>query len=1385
MKISSIRICQLVLLLALTAAPVLAAQAATPAEAKGKSIPELLKTWESWVTWGDGHLNCPTPYQDANKHLCFWPSRLGLQVDRAGARFDLGVTVFHETWVPLPGGAAAWPVEVKANGAALPVVEHGGVPAVRLAAGTYKLEGVYRWNDIPQRIPLPREIGILALTLDGKPVDAPTWDAQGQLWLKRDGSTEEADKDFLSIKVYAALEDGIPVWLRSEIELIVSGKSREEDLGNILPEGWKLAAVESGIPVAVDEAGRMKAQVRAGKWTIRADAFRADNPKEIRYAPGAKPAVVEELVAFRSRPDFRMVEITGAPSIDVSQTTFPNQWRDLPVYRWETSGAFRLEERMRGMGEQKPAGLRIARTLWLDENGRGLTFRDTISGQMQQIWRLDVAEGQDLGSVRNAGQGQLITRNPKNQAPGVEVRTRAINLEATGRMARDGAFSATGWRSDADGVIVSLNLPPGWRLFALFGADWVRGDWLTAWTLLDLFVLLIFTLAVFRLWGIAAAALAFFAFGLSYHEPDAPRFIWLLLLVPLALLRVVPEGRGRKLLGVVKWLCVALLVLILVPFVARQVQQTLYPQLEQVYSASPLGGLFGSGLRAAGDGGMVRRDGAVMDMEVPEAQNAPAAPPATVAKALDRSSQGYASSGPVMRSKVQAQNENLSYDAKARIQTGPGVPAWTWRTVSFGWNGPVQAGQQVRPILISLGVERLLTIARVILLLALAAMLLNARQWGGRILRGAGKVAALLFLTLGLGATSTAYADFPEQPMLDTLRARLLEASDAYPTAADIPSVSLTLNARHITIEADIHAAIRVAVPLPGRLPAWSPVSVLVDGKPEAALRRDDGYLWVVLPEGVHRVRVEGLLADVTDWEWTFQLQPHQVKIDAPGWTFTGVRPDGAPEQQVFFTRKQKAAAGGAATFDRMDLQSIVAIDRELEFGLIWQVRTTVKRLTPVGKAVALRVPLLPGENVITSNAVVKDGMIEVRLGAQQDTFTWESDMAVIDRVKLATRADDPWVERWHLVASPVWNVALSGLPPIFEASNPGLIPVWQPWPGEGVELAISRPEAIAGATVTVNRGEHNISVGSRQRVSTLNLMLRCSLGEDFLIDLPADAEITALAHNNKPIPVRKDGTKVIVPLRPGEQAVSLAWKTNTELGLRARAAEVRLPVESANISTIISVPENRWTLWADGPRRGPAVRFWGILVCSLLAAYALGRVGRSPLRTVEWMLLVIGLTQVALPAALVVVGWLFFLAWRGGDAFLEFSERKHNLLQVVLILLTAIALGTLLVAVGEGLLGSPEMFITGNGSSETVLRWYQARCEALLPQPGFVSISIWWYRFLMLAWALWLAASLLRWLRWGWDNFSRGGVFRRKPKSPAAQNAAASPAPPPLPPKA
>ena len=885
------------------------AQAAPPA----KPVPEPLKAWESWATWNDKHLDCPTPYSDATKHRCFWPSRLSIAADQAGGQFELTVMVYHETWVPLPGNTDVWPLEVKANAAPVAVLEHEGAPAVRLGPGLARLKGVYRWAEVPQRLAIPHGIGILALTVGGKPVEAPAWDAQGFLWLKRDGSAEEADKNFLAVKLYAALEDGIPLWLRTEIELTVSGKSREEDLGTILPEGWKLAAVESPIPVAVDDTGRMKAQVRAGKWTLHAAAFRFDNPKEFRFAKTARPAVAEMLVAFRARPDFRIVEVVGAPSIDVSQTTFPEKWRELPVYRWDTAAAFVIAERMRGMGEQKPAGLTIARELWLDEDGRALTFRDHLTGAMQRTWRLDAAAGQDLGSVRSGGQGQLITRNPLTSAPGVEIRTRNLNLEATGRMSRARELPATGWQTDADALRVTLNLPPGWRLFALFGADWVRGDWLTAWTLLDLFLLLIFALAVGRLWGVRAGLLAFFAFGLAFHEPGAPRYLWLILLVPLALQRVVPPGWGSRLVGVGKWLAVAAFVLVLVPFVARQLQQALHPQLEIVSADDGPGllGFFGgqtespdfsadfssadaetgatslavvpespktariqrkleriiipklelkeATIREAVD--YLKRKSIELDTESPEnergvmivlktedAPNIPGLEPAgsriTVSlsnipliEALryvtnlsnlkfkvepyavsvvplsantdvmitrewkvtpdliprdpvannyqpgfeDRESnkswlisngvqfnsaasaiyipstqrlivrntqdqldlidsiinsapdaagnKGSSSGGWASRSKGKfASKLNLYYDTKARIQTGPGVPEWKWRTVSFGWNGPVSAAQHVRPVLISLGLERALTVLRVALLLALAAVLLGARK---------------------------------------------------------------------------------------------------------------------------------------------------------------------------------------------------------------------------------------------------------------------------------------------------------------------------------------------------------------------------------------------------------------------------------------------------------------------------------------------------------------------------------------------------------------------------------------------------------------------------------------------------------------------------------
>jgi hypothetical protein len=223
-----------------------------------------------------------------------------------------------------------------------------------------------------------------------------------------------------------------------------------------------------------------------------------------------------------------------------------------------------------------------------------------------------------------------------------------------------------------------------------------------------------------------------------------------------------------------------------------------------------------------------------------------------------------------------------------------------------------------------------------------------------------------------------------------------------------------------------------------------------------------------------------------------------------------------------------------------------------------------------------------------------------------------------------------------------------------------------------------------------------------------------------------------------------------------------------------ASTGPVVLPVEGSNVTSVMRVPESRWVLWASGPLRGPAVRFWAVLVTALLLAWGLGSVANLPLRRIEWILLALGLTQVHVIAALLVVVWFFALAGRGKLDTQRTRPLRFDLLQIGLVGLTAWMLAILVVVVRQGLLGDPRMFIIGNQSSPTYLQWFQPRVTGPLPEPRIVSISVWFYRLLMLGWALWLAGALLRWLKWGWAQFTQGEgwkrLWKRKPAAPAAE---------------
>ncbi len=142
----------------------------------------------------------------------------------------------------------------------------------------------------------------------------------------------------------------------------------------------------------------------------------------------------------------------------------------------------------------------------------------------------------------------------------------------------------TGWDARFSSVQATLNLPPGNKLVAAPGVDSARGSWASQWQLLDFFLVLIITTAVWRMLGRGAGVVALLALVLSFHEPFAPSWLWLNLLIAIALMRVAPAGRLRQIVTGYQVLSAAALLIALVPFIANQLRIAIYPQLEPQYN---------------------------------------------------------------------------------------------------------------------------------------------------------------------------------------------------------------------------------------------------------------------------------------------------------------------------------------------------------------------------------------------------------------------------------------------------------------------------------------------------------------------------------------------------------------------------------------------------------------------------------------------------------------------------------------------------------------------------------------------------------------------------------------------------------------------------------
>lgn len=1322
-------------------------------------VPDDLKPWQNWVLQGKEYRDCPFFFDrqpdDRDNFICAWPAELELTITADGGRFTQTWTVYAaEQWVALPGDSDHWPEQVTANGQSISIASRNGTPAVRLAPGRYTMAGRFAWDERPRTLPVPPESGLFQVTVDGVRSAFPTL-VNNAVWLGEQEAPKQ-ERDAINVQVYRLVTDDVPTRLTTRFVVEVSGSVREELIGPALPASFVPIALNSALPARLEADGNLRLQVRPGSWLIELVARSATVLDEVTLPEPASNLPSSEIWSYQSNDRLRVSVSEGLPPADPVQVSVPGEWQELPAFHVAPGESLSIVERSRGRVANDNQ-LRLERRLWLDFDGGGFAFSDTIGGTMRGGWRLDMALPYQLLSASEDQENLLVTLGPEEGLTGVELRRTDVNLQALGRRETRGAAPVSGWQTRFDSVVTELNLPPGHKLVSAGGADSAAGAWMERWQLLDFFLVLIITLATARLFGWQAGVIAFLALVLCWHENGAPHWLWLNLLAAVALVRVAPVGRLRRSAVLYRGLGFAAAIVVLVPFVASQLRIGIYPQLEPQRRVEPIQYEVPAVAPA--------EDAALLEMKRATQQ----APPRTTAGAnVVTRSRGWMS--------------YARYAPNAIVQAGPGLPSWRWNTYTLRWNGPLDPEQTLNLTIMPRWLVTLVRFALVLLLAAFAAVfaveIFNLRwPWPPRsgAATAAASVPGVLMGTLLAGAQllapPAAHADTPPPEILQQLEQRLLAPPPCAPRCAEIAQANVVVGRDTMTIELVVHALEDVAVSLPGSLQGWRPESVGVDGTAiPHVYRRVPDTLWIRATEGRHRITLEGPLPPVDGLEVPFPATPRAMTVQADGWTVSGLRDRRLLAGALQLTRvRDEGSDVAAARWESSRFPQFARIERAIELDLDWRIRTRVFRVAPEQGALAMNVPLLDGESVLSPGITVTDGKVLVSMEPSSQVVEWESTLARTSPLVLQVAADAPWKEVWRFGIGNIWHARFSGVPESEPQNADGVrFAEFYPRGGETLTLDASRPEASPGTTLAFDKVSVMTEVGARSRNVDMVLEYRSTRGAQHIITLPPDAEVLSVDIDGRNEPLRARDGELNVPILPGAHTIHVRWQRDADLALTESSPPVDLGVAAGNLSLGIDLPTHRWILGTSGPRLGPAVMYWSELAAMILFAFILGRIELTPLRTRHWLLLGLGFSTFSWPVLVLVAIWLLGAGARRRWQMADARWWQFDLVQIAFAALTVVALLAIVASVPGGLLGTPDMHTVGNGSYGNRLRWFADQSGSVLPGASVISLPLWMYKALILAWALWLSFALLRWLPWVWQCFVSQGLWRsRKVESP------------------
>lgn len=1303
-------------------------------------IPPSLLEWKDWVLDDVKDIDCPIDYRSGVTQ-CSWYNKIVFNVDESRLDFNMSLTLYQNaSVVTLPHTHLGWIDNIEINGKSVEVLQRGDRAIVILDKGKYNIKGSIPKASGIKYIEIPTSVALVELYKNGTKIPSVKIDNQSRLWLEQSGESS-IKKGSLSVSIYRKVIDSHPMKMQTYLDFRVSGKIRSVVLDGVVLEGFLPTEIDTRLNATITDDNKLKVELKAGEWSATISSYAPNNLTALKKPKSKFIYANDEIWTLQSNPTYRTIKIEGVTSIDSSQTTLPSMWKSLPAYLIDEKSIFTIKELYKSATQQQKNRFTLNREMWLDFDGDGYTISDNINAKISQIRRLESSNILDLASVSINGKPTLITSIDKSTQKGVELREHTLNIEASSRyMGNITMPPANGWSEKFDYIKTKINLPPSWRLFASFGSDNDTSSWIDEWTLMHIFLVLLLIIAIYKLYGIKWTLLSAIFIIALWHERDAPTEIWLALVAVISVLRLLDSGRLRKFLMVIfGGLAVVAIYQVLI-FGIYEVRTALYPQLE---SSS-----YSSYDRYSEPRKVVQKyedEEGVMGLT----SIAPPAPKSSLRDGLRETKYRYMSKPKIDNSYTQMIMQN-KIDPNAVVQTGIAKPQWHWHSYSFSWQSGVGIDEPLELWLVPPTLTKIWKVINIMGILFLLYMFLSEFIRPLALKIKAPKVLsniAILLSILAINPTHT-YAQMPSDSMLQELKSKLTTPPICLPNCSSIQSISVTIDSDILKIDMSISAGADISIPTLGNRNSWLPQKILVDGV-DTSLNLNRGELWIMLKKGEHKVELSGSLQNqqIVTLFSTMPLRNLSINSDK----LWRVKSDDKSYIEITNLSKIKEKIK-----EESKISPLIHIERRFYFGQRWYIDTKVTLQNSIEIPYTLEYKLLPNESVLNKEIEIKDGKATLHLGGNSRYYQWRSSIPITPNLELIPAKSKEIVEIWNMDVSSIWSIDYSGI----ESSQHKkvgsiLMPSFAPWHKDSLKLSLEKAKAVKGESLTIESSKMSITQSSHYRDIELNLNIKSSKATQYSIELKGVEELKPVIIDNTTHYLKITKDRVTIPLKAKTQDIKLSWREEIASDINYQFPQVNLQKDSTNNSIKLELPYNRWILWTDGPLLGPAVLIWGVLVGLFIFALILGRIPKSPLKTRDWLLLGVGISSSSFMIILPIVAWVFLFLYRD---YLGERLRGWNLhlMKIVLVIATLVAIITIVSAISMGLLGNPEMIISGNNSYAHILNWYSDKTSGVLPQPQVITVSVWYYRALMLIWSIWIAFALIRWLKWSWSIFNQ-----------------------------